>query len=102
MMVGQFGRRERFELRRQSDDLVYAFVREQFDDGSAAYKRQDQDLWIVHRPEWGWVAWDDASDTCMGRPWNTLPHQQADHPPEGDWVSRKGSKSYVYTLVYVE
>ena len=102
MMVGQFGSWGRFELRRQSDDLVYTFVRERFDDGTAAYKRQDQDLWIVHRPEWGWVAWDHASDTCMGRPWNTLPHQQADHPPEGDWVSRKGSKSYVYTLVYVE
>ncbi|MFS2176764.1 hypothetical protein ACCC98_12505 [Rhizobium pisi] len=102
MLVGKPEGREKFELRRQSDDLVYTFKREQFDGGKAAYKRQDQDLWIVHRPEWGWVAWDQASNTCMGRPWSALPHQQADYPPEGDWVSRKGSKSYVYTLVYVE
>ncbi|CAI9403949.1 hypothetical protein ANOBCDAF_04523 [Pleomorphomonas sp. T1.2MG-36] len=101
-MVGTIGSRTRFELRRQSDDLVYTFVHERLGDGSVAYRRQDQDLWIVHRPDWGWVAWDDASDTCLGRSWNTLPHQQADHPPEGDWVSRKGSKSYVYTLVYVD
>jgi hypothetical protein len=94
--------RERFELRRQSDDLVYTFVRKRRADGKDGYQRQDRDLWIVCRPEWGWVAWDDASDTCMGRPWDTLPQQQGDHPPEGVWVSRKGSKSYVYTLAYVE
>lgn len=94
--------RVKLELRRQSDKLVYTFKREQFDDGNAAYRRQDQDIWIVRRPEWGWVVWDQASNTCTGRPWNALPHQQADYPPEGDWVSRKGSKSYVYTLVYVE
>lgn len=93
--------RERFELRRQSDDLVYIFVRRPVEDGGNAYKRQDQDIWIVYRPDWGWVAWDEVSDACTGRPWDTLPHQQGNHPPEGDWVSRKGSKSYVYTLVYV-
>jgi len=42
-----------------------------------------------------------VSDACTGRPWDTLPHQQGNYPPEGDWISRKGSKSYVYTLVYV-
>jgi hypothetical protein len=102
MMVGKPKAIEKFELRRQSDNLVYTFKREQYHDGNAAYKRQDQDLWIVHRPEWGWVAWDEASNTCMGRPWNVLPHHQTDAPPEGDWVSRKGVKSYVYTLVYME
>lgn len=93
--------RERFELRRQSDDLVYTFVQHRIEGGRPAYKRQDQDIWIVYRPDWGWVAWDEVSDACTGRPWDTLPHQQGNHPPEGDWVSRKGSKSYVYTLVYV-
>ena len=38
-MGRQFGSCERFELRRQSDDLVYTFVREQFDEGNVAYKR---------------------------------------------------------------
>jgi len=93
--------RERFELRRQSDDLVYIFVRRPVEDGGHAYKRQDQDIWIVYRPDWGWVSWDAVSDACTGRPWDTLPHQQGNYPPEGDWISRKGSKSYVYTLVYV-
>ena len=101
-MGGHAGNWQRFELRRQTDDLVYTFVRERLADGRAAYRRQDQDLLIVHRPDWGWIAWDEASGTCLGRPWNTLPQHQTDHPPEGDWVSRKGPKSYVYTLVYVE
>lgn len=52
-MAEQFGNWTRFELRRQSDDVVYSFVRELLDDGSVAYRRQDQDLWIVHRPGWG-------------------------------------------------
>jgi hypothetical protein len=90
-----------FELRRQSDDLVYTFIRKTSPDGSVGYQRQDQDLWIVHRPEWGWVAWDDASQSCMGRPWGVLPRDQGDYPPEGDWISRKGPKSHVYSLVYL-
>jgi hypothetical protein len=89
-----------FELRRQSDDLVYTFVRTVRDDNIPAYKRQDGNYWITKRPEWGWVAWDEASRSCMGRPWNVLPQDQGDQPPEGEWVSRKDSKSYVYSLVY--
>jgi hypothetical protein len=84
--------RDKFELRRQSDDLVYTFVRKIRPDGSVGYQRQDQDLWIIHRPEWGWgwVAWNDANQSCMGRPWDVLPREQGDYPPEDDWVSRKG------------
>ena len=92
---------QRFELRRQSDDLIYVFVRNTRPDGTVGYQRQDQDFWIEHRPDWGWVAWDTVSQSCNGRPWNVLPADQGDHPPEGDWVSRKGVKSYVYSLVYV-
>ncbi|WP_407148603.1 hypothetical protein [Bradyrhizobium sp. ORS 86] len=93
--------RDRFELRRQSDGLVYTFVRQTRTDGTVGYQRQDQDLWIERRRDWGWVAWDTASQSCTGRPWNVLPADQGDHPPEGDWVSRKETKSYVYNLVYV-
>jgi hypothetical protein len=93
--------RDRFELRRQSDDLIYRFARSQRSDGSIGYKRDDGDYWIVQKPGWGWIAWDEASQSCTGRPWNALPQEQKDFPPEGDWVSRRGSKSYVYTLVYV-
>jgi hypothetical protein len=99
--MGEAQRWDSFELRRQSDDLVYSFVRKTRPDGTVGYQRQDQDYWIEHRPGWGWVAWDVASQSCAGRPWNVPPADQGDHPPEGDWVSRKGPKSYVYSLVYV-
>ncbi len=90
-----------FELRRQSDSLVYAFTRQICDDGTDGYKRADDDYWIVNKPGLDWVAWDFDSHSVMGRPWDVQPGDQSDHPPEGDWVSKKGSKSYVYTLVYV-
>jgi len=92
---------KKFELRRQSDDLVYTFVLTAIENNTAAYKRQDGDYWIIKKPEWGWVAWDEVSQSCMGRPWNVLARDQGDHPPEGEWVSKKGSKSYVYNLVYI-
>ena len=43
---------------------------------------------------------DYGSDAILGRPWDVLPSEQGDAPPEGIWVSRKGPKSYVYDLVY--
>jgi hypothetical protein len=101
-MSRKSGRCERFELRRKSDELVYVFVIDRQRDGCAAYKREDGDYWIIRRPEWGWVAWDEATQSCTGRPWNVLLRDQGDHPPEGEWVSKKGSKSYVYNLVYIE
>jgi hypothetical protein len=89
-----------FELRRLSDDLVYQFDRTPRADGQVAYKRRDQDLWIIFKPELGWVAYDEASQTLMGRSWNVLPKDQGDYPPEDEWVSKKGVKSYVYELTY--
>jgi hypothetical protein len=89
-----------FELRRMSDDLVYQFDRKQRPDGQIAYKRRDQDLWIVFKPGLGWVAFDEESQSITGRSWNVLPEDQGDHPPEGEWVSKKGVKSYVYMLTY--
>lgn len=93
--------RRTFELRRQSDDLVHTFDRRTGKDGAPSYKRRDGDFWITRREGWGWVAWDDTIGSCLGRPWDVLPRDQGDHPPEGDWVSRKGTKSYVYRLVYL-
>jgi hypothetical protein len=94
--------RRRFELRRRSDELVYTFVRGPDRFGRRAYQRQDQDLWITHRGELGWVMWDEESDAVTGRPWDVGPRDQGDEPPEGDWVSKKGAKSYVYELVYID
>jgi hypothetical protein len=94
--------RARFELRRAIDGLVYVFDRTEDPNGRAAYKRSDGDYWIVRLPDLGWVSWDFESQSCMGRPWDVLPGQQSDEPPEGTWISRKAEKSYVYELVYVD
>jgi hypothetical protein len=91
---------EYFELRRLSDGLVYQFDRSTLPDGSTGYRRRDMDLWITFKRDLGWVAFDEASGSVLGRPWNVLPQLQTDHPPEGEWVSKKGIKSYVYELVY--
>ncbi len=90
-----------FSLHRQSDSVVYEFERARRANGSVGYKRKDRDLWIVKSVSLGWVAVDDETGEVTGRPWNVPPHDQGDHPPEGDWVSKKGMKSYVYTLRYV-
>jgi len=84
-----------------SDELVYSFSRQRNDHGEIGYKRADGDFWILNKQSFGWVAWDETSSQVMGRPWNILPVDQLDHPPEGEWVSKKGVKSYVYLLVYV-
>lgn len=94
---------EFFELQRQSDDLVYQFDRRVTSNGEIAYQRRDQDLWIAYRgPDLGWVAYDEESAEVRGRPWEVLTKDQdPDHPPEGEWVSKKNEKSYVYILKYV-
>ena len=47
-----------FTLTRLSDDLVYTFDRAAHPRGLTGYKRRDKDLWIVYRPELGWVAFE--------------------------------------------
>ena len=90
-----------FELRRlNGDDITYMFDRKRSPEGTNGYKRRDQDYWIVFKPKWGWVAWSDSYG-ITGRPWYVAPEEQADFPPEGEWVSKKGPKSYVYQLTYL-
>ena len=94
---------EHFELRRQSDDLVYHFHRQLRPDKKIGYKRRDQNLWMVFSPESGWVAVDEETGVITGRPWNPrLKDQIEDYPPEREWVSKKGIKSYVYELKYTQ
>lgn len=90
----------RFEFRRHVDDLVYIFDKIATADGQVRYKRSDADLWVVCHNRHGWVVWDPATGAVLGRPWDIPPCEQAgSRPPAGDWVSKKGSKSYVYSLV---
>lgn len=87
-----------FELRRRIDDLIYRFDKV----ANKGYKRSDGNFWIIKHPRFGWVAWDEHDKDVMGRPWNVPPDEQGDTPPEGEWVSRKGDKSYVYDLVHLK
>lgn len=91
---------EYFELHRLSDDLVYQFDSRQREDGTFGYQRRDQSVWIIFKPDYGWIAYDESTYEIQGRPWDVLPQQQEGHPPAGIWVSKKGVKSYVYELRY--
>ena len=91
----------RFELRRQSDGLVYQFEKAMTANGSVGFKRSDGDYWIVWHKSLRWIAGTWGEDDVFGRPWDQLAEQSEAIPPEGIWVSRKGAKSYVYDLVYV-
>lgn len=89
-----------FELRRLSDDLVYQFDQKVRNDGAIGYRRQDANVWIIFDLKQGWIAHDDSDGSTTGRPWNVLLADQGDHPPEGEWISKKGNKSYVYELIF--
>ncbi len=93
---------DQFELRRKIDDLVYSFTRRPRTDGLTGFQRADRDLWIVYlSSEHGWVAWDEENAAIAGRPWAVLPKDQSsNHPPEGEWVSKKGERSYVYDITH--
>lgn len=91
---------EHFKLRRHGDELVYQFDRMKRNDGTVAYKRRDADLWIVFDEDFGWIAKNEVTGEIGGRPWSVHPNEQTDHPPEGDWVSKKDDRSYVYQLKY--
>jgi hypothetical protein len=90
-----------FQLRRLSDDLVYTFHRVQ---GASAdrFAREDrQDLFIEYDKQLGWIALDPETGEVAGKPWSDSLRHNKGQPPEGDWVSKKGAKSYVYELRYV-
>lgn len=91
-----------FELRRQIDDLVYRFEKTTDHAGRVGFKRSYGDYWIIWHEELRWIAGSWGDTEVFGRPWDQLVVQSKAYPPEGVWVSRKGSKSYVYDLVYVE
>lgn len=91
-----------FELRRHIDGLVYRFEKTLDSEGRAGFKRTDGDYWIIWHEDLGWIQGSWGNPEVFGRPWDQLPKQSDAAPPEGIWVSRKASKSYVYDLVYVQ
>ena len=85
------------EFRRHVDGLVYRFDRRSYD----RFLRPDGAVQVVRHPEDGWIVTGVGSSEILSRPWHARPGEQGDLPPEGIWVSRKGSKSYVYDLVHI-
>ena len=89
---------DHFELHRDTDGAIYTFERK----GTHVFQRSDDPkMTIVWEGPWGWVARLPENGVVAGRPWEILPaHQRETAPPAGVWVSRKGTKSYVYHLVH--
>ncbi len=93
---------ETFELRRRSDNLVYTFRRVLGSSDPQRFVRLDrEDLFIQYDAALGWVALDPKTREVTGKPWNDALRHNPNQPPQGDWVSKKGARSYVYDLRYV-
>ncbi|MBX3010270.1 MAG: hypothetical protein KF832_02140 [Caldilineaceae bacterium] len=93
---------QHFELRRLEDGLIYTFHRVPSETATPRFAREDRpDLFIEYDPSLGWVAIDPATKAVAGRPWLDERRHHAGQPPQGEWVSKKGAKSYVYELRYL-
>jgi len=90
--------KHQFQLCRESDGLIYRFEVHGSNDHGLTFKRQDADVWIMRNPKHGWVAYSEGEIT--GVPWLVSLEDQVALPPEGDWISRKESKIYVYSMSY--
>jgi hypothetical protein len=87
-----------FKFVRRLDGVSYRFELSAPREGYPAWKRADVDLWLTRLPRSGWCVMDARGD-ITSRPWNVEIADQGKEPPEGEWLSKKGDKSYVYDLV---
>jgi hypothetical protein len=87
-----------FEFRRRIDDVCYRFEPVAPRGGYPAWKRVDFDLWLMWISGSGWCV-VDAHGVANSRPRNVELADQRNEPPEGEWLSKKRDKSYVYDLV---
>jgi hypothetical protein len=89
-----------FEFRRRTDAVVYRFEPTTPREGRPAWKRVDLGLWLAWLPAKGWCI-VDAQGITSGKPSGVELADQHGEPPEGEWLSEKAGKSYVYDLVRV-
>jgi hypothetical protein len=89
---------DHFEFRRRIDGASYRFEPCAPSEGYPAWNGVDIDLWLTWIPRSGWCVIDGHGD-INSRPWNFELAEQGEEPPEGEWLSKKGDKSYVYNLV---
>lgn len=83
------------------DGVIYLFRRCEDLPSGTSWKRDDHDVWLTRLQGFGWVTIDQEGN-INGRPWSIPIDEQGDIPPAGEWISKKGDKSYVYDVVYVE
>lgn len=88
-----------FEFRRRVDNVIYLFQPSGSINGHLSWKREDLDLWITQVDGFGWVCVDSERNIC-GIPWEIVFDKMTELPPEGEWISKKGDKAYVYDLFY--
>ncbi|WBQ19071.1 hypothetical protein [Sphingobium yanoikuyae] len=88
------------EFQRDIDGLIYSFNRDGERNGKPKWRRVDLNLELHWSDNWGWILTDEDGN-LLSVSWERGKDQQGNTPPDGVWVSRKGSKSYVYGLRYV-
>ncbi|KXS17422.1 hypothetical protein M427DRAFT_30546 [Gonapodya prolifera JEL478] len=101
--------RKSFTFTRLIDGLTYNFTqtsqpsRHSSSSGAPRYRRNDGHVLVLKDPQKGWAAVEAATGQVTGKSWEwtlaSLMHAP-DYPPEGEWVSKKGHKLYVYVLKY--
>ena len=89
---------DRFEFRRRIDGVTYRFEPVDPKEGYPAWKRVDLDVWLTRTRASGWCV-VDVNGLIISRPWNVEVANQQSEPPEGEWLSKKADKSYVYDLL---
>lgn len=89
---------EFIEFHRVFDGLIYRFQKAVAVTGELRYLREDGQVQLLRHKDYGWIVTDLTEIPLLSRHWTLLPEHQTTLPPEGDWVSQKGAKSYVYTM----
>ncbi|KAF2108939.1 hypothetical protein BDV96DRAFT_652181 [Lophiotrema nucula] len=91
-------KKKTFQFTRLIDNFTYTFHHTSGTEKSSVYTRSDTiDVKIIFDTKFGWSTWDAETGELTGRVWD-VPEEQGEEPTEGIWVSRKGSKSYVYEM----
>lgn len=85
-------------FRRKSDGLCTHFHPCDAINDHPAWKRSDGPVWLANIDGFAWVCVDEDHHVCA-IPWAVAPADMGAMPPKGDWVSKKGDKSYVYELL---
>lgn len=82
------------------DKTSYIFKPANQNHGKPTWKREDTDLCLIHNDRLGWVI-IDSNKNIYAISWDFIvAGQHTPMPPVGEWVSKKGDKSYVYSLEY--